>query len=91
MKKQKACDLNVMVIYDLAIKLQYCKHDRKYFSHVNLELEPRTLKVELARDIVKPNVCVVILKSINEYMRKSDDTVFLNQNATVTFALSPGP
>ena len=26
MKKQKACDLNVKVIYDLDIKLQYCKH-----------------------------------------------------------------
>ena len=47
-------------IYDLDIKVQFCKHsdfqvgrdkishDRKYFSHVNLDLEPRTLKVKLA-------------------------------------------
>ena len=61
MKKQKACDLNVKVIYDLDIKLQYCKHsdfqvggdllshDRKYFSHVNLDM-----KVELAQDIIIP-------------------------------------
>ena len=26
MKKQKACDLNAKVIYDLDIKLQYYKH-----------------------------------------------------------------
>ena len=26
MKEQKACDLNVKVIYDLDIKIQYCKH-----------------------------------------------------------------
>ena len=63
-KGTKACDLNVKVIYDIDIKVLYCKHsdfqvgrdyishDRKYSSHVNLDLEPRTLKVELARDII---------------------------------------
>ena len=51
-------------IYDFAIKVQYSKHsdfhvgkdlisyDRKYFSHVNLDLELRTLKVELTREII---------------------------------------
>ena len=51
-------------MYDLDIKVQFCKHsdfqvgmdkishDRKYFSQVNLDLEPKTLKVELAPDII---------------------------------------
>ena len=52
MKIQKSFDRNIKVMYDLDIKVQYCKlsdfragsdkisHDRKYFSHVNLDREP---------------------------------------------------
>ena len=71
MKKQKTCDLNVKVIYDLDIKLQYFKysdfqvgrdkisHDRKYF----LDLEPRTWKWNLLKILSYPQMCEVILKS----------------------------
>ena len=55
MKAQKACDLNVKVIYDLDIKVLYCKHSdfqvgeiRSYMIEniavVNFDLEPRTSK-----------------------------------------------
>ena len=43
-------------------------------SLIDLDLEPRTLIVELAQDIVIPIIlCEVISKSINKCRRYSDD------------------
>ena len=47
-------------------------------SHSDLDLEPGTLKVELARDIIRSNyLCEVTLKSINKCRHKRDDSFCL--------------
>ena len=56
MMRLKACDLNVKVQYckhsDFQVGRDYISRDRKLFSHVNLDLKPRTQEVELAQDTV---------------------------------------
>ena len=66
----------------------------KFFLKITngFDLEPRTLKVEPARDVVIPNICAKLHynPSINVGASAMTKFFFL-KIATVTLTLSPGP